>query len=165
MFLAAVASLSAGALAVPSPAVAGTACCAKIGDCTTVSGTTDGGLHWCYGYHGGGIEFSNDDGKVAQCLTDLHYKQNSACITTKGSSCDTGIGPDVVSAHESRLYGNHQLSSDDSLAIQAAIGAAVANGLKWSDDTTKGPGYILFSRVADNGSGIRGMEIYNRNLC
>lgn len=43
---AAVAALSAGAFAVPSAAVAGTACCSNLGDCSTVSGTTDGGLHW-----------------------------------------------------------------------------------------------------------------------
>ena len=30
------------------------------------------------------------DVKVAQCLTDLHYKQTDGCISVKGSSCDNG---------------------------------------------------------------------------
>lgn len=74
------------------------------------------------------------------------------------------------------------------MAIQAAMDDAVATGLKWSDDTAVGPGYVLFceylfffeeevrgvkegelmngvAHVADNGSGIHGIEIYNRNLC
>ncbi|CZT16619.1 uncharacterized protein RCC_02453 [Ramularia collo-cygni] len=47
MIIAAVAALSVGA-----HAQAATACCTNHGDCTTISGTTDG-LHWCYGYHAG----------------------------------------------------------------------------------------------------------------
>lgn len=84
---------------------------------------------------------------------------------------------------EKYLYGDHTLDQDSSLAIQAAIGAAVGDGLKWSDDDRFGPGYISFgnhspsaghkwyaniaksAHVADNGSGIRGVEVYNKNIC
>jgi hypothetical protein len=55
--------------------------------------------------------------------------------------------------------------NQDSLAIQAAIDDAAATGLSYSTDTSTGPGYILFSHVADNGSGISGIEIYISDLC
>lgn len=120
--------------------------------------------HRCYGFQNGLVSFTPADQSVSKCLTNLHFTQDSACITTAGSSCE-GPQTTIVSAHDSMLYGNHQISSDDSLAIQAAMDDAAATGLKWSDDTSNGPGYINFVHVADNGSGIRGIEIYNRNLC
>lgn len=140
-------------------------------------------MYRCYGYHSGNIPFTADDGLTAQCLTQTHAKENKVCISTQGSSCDSGKSQNVGSVLESRLYGDHKLDQDSSLAIQAAIGAAVGNGLKWSDDTRFGPGYISFGsvslsaghkwyaniwelvHVADNGSSIRGVEVFKKNLC
>ena len=42
---------------------------------------------------------------------------------------------------------------------------AAANRLMFSYDNTNSDGYVLFARVADNGSGMDGLEIYNKNLC
>ncbi|KAK3669497.1 hypothetical protein LTR78_010644 [Recurvomyces mirabilis] len=147
-------------------AVAATACCDSSGSCYTKSGTTAGGLNWCYGFQNGQKPWTAGDNGAAKCLVNLHLNQNSACITTAGSSCDdAGNSPEVLCAHSTELFGGYQLDSDDASAIQAAMDDAFASGLMWSDSTAQGPGYVVFTHVADNGSGVKGIQIFNNNLC
>lgn len=165
---------SATILAILTPASAGlikrnlptaTACCEEIEDCYTLSGKTDDGLNWCAGYWAGNTNWTQGDADAAKCLTNLHYVQNDKCITKAGSSCDNGdASPDVVTAYDTFLYGPYQLSSDDSRAVQAAMDALVGRSIDLNADIDS-DGYVQFVHVADNGSGINGIEIYNSGSC
>jgi hypothetical protein len=165
---------SATILAILSPTTArltrknvqsATACCEEIEDCYTLSGKTDDGLNWCAGSWTGTTNWTQGDADTAKCLTNLHYVQNDKCITKSGSSCDNGdSSPDVAKAYDTFLYGNYQLSSNDSRAIQAAMDAMVGKQIDLDVDAGS-DGYIVFSHVADNGSGINGIEVYNSGGC
>lgn len=136
---------------------AGTACCVSRTSCNTVSGTTSGGQHWCYGYWSGNKKFTQAEAGVAKCLSNLHHESGYKCISVAGSRCAKNT--DIFTGYDERLYDNTKFSDATNKAIKAAIQAAVGQKFDPKNDI-RGDGYISFSHVADNGSGIRGMKIY-----
>lgn len=143
-------------------ALAGTACCTNQGDCSTISGTTDDGLHWCYGYHEGDIKFGDAALDVGRCMVNLHFTQDVRCISVAGSPCE-GRQTKITAVQEGHWQGSNQLSAESSRAIQAAMQAAHDNGLSYSDDELIGPGFLEFAHVADNGGGIAGVDVFTKD--
>lgn len=171
--LACISTVSAVAISAPEPAAdfeilsensatplekrAATACCASRTDCNTVSGTNSHGDHWCYGYWSGNKVFSQAEADVSKCLSNLHHESGYKCISVAGSRCAQNT--DIFTGYDARLYDNSKFSDATNRAIKSAIQAAV--GQKFDPKSDVGSdGYIEFSHVADNGSGIRAMQIY-----
>ncbi|OKL59902.1 hypothetical protein UA08_04962 [Talaromyces atroroseus] len=142
-----------------------TACCEEMTDCTTLSGEQDG-LKWCVGYFEGNTEWTQGDSDATQCLTYLHYTQDDKCISKSGSRCDTGgDSPNVAIVDDGFWYGDYQLSSADMSAINAAIQALVGTGIDMSTSQAGDLGTLVFAHVADNGSGINSIEVFNSGSC
>lgn len=66
-----------------------------------------------------------DDVETAKCLIDLHYRQNSACISVKGSRCDAIKGTSrILNIRKAVISFNGKVenfSAGESGALQAAV--------------------------------------------
>ncbi|KFY77002.1 hypothetical protein V499_03522 [Pseudogymnoascus sp. VKM F-103] len=144
-------------------AVTGTACCVGGTGCNSVSGTAPTGQTWEYCWYSGNEKFTAAEKDMTTCLTGLHTSQNSACISGEGSPCANGNSL-LQAAQNTMLWGNHQLSEDDRLAIVDAAIAASENGdFSYSLNPDAGD-HLTFTHTAENGSGINGIEMYGNDF-
>ncbi|OBT47365.1 hypothetical protein VE00_02071 [Pseudogymnoascus sp. WSF 3629] len=98
----------------------GTACCVGDTGCNSVSGTEPTGQTWEYCWYAGPEKFTTAEKDMTTCLTGLHTSQDSACISGEGSPCANGNSL-LQAAQNTMLWGNHQLSEDDRLAIMQLL--------------------------------------------
>lgn len=69
--------------------------------------------------------WTQDDANTANCLTNLHFAQNDACISTSGSMCAAHAGTSKILNEKTEK----QLVSYDSFSIQAASQALVGTSV------------------------------------
>lgn len=104
--------------------------------------TASDGASWV-AYTGANTDyaFTQDDATTANCLVNLHFTQDDACISVAGSECAAKAGTSkILNARASNQFndgpadGWKRLTSDDSDAIQAAISAMVRSNVNSSPD-------------------------------
>ena len=118
-------------------------------DCYSTKGTADSGDDWelCFGK--GDYVWLQDDANTANCLTNLHYTQDDACISVAGSSCEAGKGTSkILNAQVSYIIGSKQIDSADSDAIQSASNALVGSSVDSGSDLDGG---VTLAHAGQNG--------------
>jgi len=89
----------------------------------------------------GDYAFIQDDATAANCLVNLHFTQDDACISLAGSECAANAGTSKIlnvramnQGTDGPFDGWRRLTSDDSAAIQAAISAMVRGNVNPSPE-------------------------------
>jgi len=84
----------------------------------------------------GDYAFVQDDATTANCLVNLHFTQDDACISLASSECAANAGTSKILKVRASDQGNDgaenglsKLTNDDSNAIQAAISTMVRNNV------------------------------------
>lgn len=92
----------------------------------------------CYDNGTGSNIWAQRDIDVANCLTNLHYVQNDACISTAGSECDNGYIDaggliqnlriiDVFGSGDGET-GSNQITGSQSSALQMGFNGLLGQG-------------------------------------
>ena len=129
--------------------------CLSIPDyCYSNTGKTSDGLDWITTTSGNGkYLFTQNDADVANCLVNLHYTQNTRCISVGSSSCQGKVTTSKIQNSKSinptagaigELTGTKQITAAQSRAIQAAVQSLVGTQVSsnYSDDPSDGGGVV-----------------------
>ncbi|KAJ5272594.1 hypothetical protein N7478_007719 [Penicillium angulare] len=110
----------------------------------------------------GEIEFTQADADAANCLVNLHYTQDDACISIKGSMCEDGYDGMLQNARMSYISGPYQISSDESISFQGAINKMV--GAKMRTDKTNDVAHMPAVSLVSKTNGVGMVAIYFRYI-
>lgn len=128
------------AIDAPEPAAHGSACdyysSLECQDCVAMWGTstTSTGGNWDTCWAPGDYLWTEDDTEVTKCLIDLHYQQQTKCISVQGSSCEKVKGESKILNAEMDALGAPQLTSGASRGMQAGAEAMIGMEVKsWED--------------------------------
>lgn len=112
-------------------------------ECMANHGTAEAGDEWDLCFTPGDYLWLEDDSKTANCLIDLHHKQDSKCISVEGSSCEAIKGTSkILNAQVSYIVGDKTIDSAASLAMQGASNAMVDEKVAWGEGGGK---FVTFS--------------------
>lgn len=102
----------------------------------------------CYSKTGNVYTWAQDDVNVANCLINLHYTQDDACISVAGSECEQyAKGSMIINSWVGASA--YRFNADDSDTLQAASTAFL--GTKFSTTSYEASGgEVTFSRVGQN---------------
>ena len=125
IFDAGVQGASSGALATVfgSPPTCCDSADGALGGCLVNAGTDSNGNKWMACYYPGTEQIFDFDVAAMDCIINLHYVQDDACIDIAGSVCGNDYGGGLMMGHMGFLGGNikaDQISALDSVSFQAA---------------------------------------------
>lgn len=106
-----------------------TCCMDSHSGCLFNSGKTDEGQLWQACYYPGTEQIFDYDVAAMDCIINLHYTQEDACIDVAGSMCANGYGGGLMRGQMGWAGKNQkadQISAQDSRTFQAAA-ASMAN--------------------------------------
>ena len=137
-------------------------CQGNPGACYSSEGQTANGLPWTISSsNGGSYLFLQNDADVVNCLVNLHFTQNTRCISVKGSECEAKVTTSKVQDTRSinptagaigALKGTAQVTAPQSLAIQSAVQAMVGQNVTSSYADAGGHGGDLGAASGKAGS-------------
>lgn len=114
--------------------------------------TASDGSSWV-AYTGASTDYAfvQDDANTARCLVNLHFTQDTGCISLAGSECEANAGTSRIlnvgawnQGNDGPADGWKQLTGDDSATIQAGIQAMVGGNVNSSPNSGVTVGHYDF---------------------
>lgn len=120
--------------------------------CLVNAGTDALGHQWMACYFTGTEMIYDFDAAAMDCIINLHYTQDDACIDIKGSVCAQGYGGGLMAGQMSWIGKGHakadQISADQSTSYQAAANSMVGIQISYANGSDIGKGAIDLELVS-----------------